>query len=245
MSESTTPLGETLDCILSRLAKLESIAGVSSLSNGSVNGSTPSSSSAKPIIGNGTSASSSGGAHPAVSAYKTYLSTCLDPFVTACVDLGPRTESIGEALSSAWSAQGTFLEAAVVSKKPSDNAKLQPYFKRYQDAASKVVVSRDEWENHEKTVKECFGMLQWIVMPGKPKDYVQEMVGAVSVVSAIVLDHRLLLSVCLFIRLRAGLRGLVSTATRCDIRLMLHPLSILTQTSRNQHRLSSGPTKSG
>ncbi|GMI25527.1 hypothetical protein TeGR_g6539, partial [Tetraparma gracilis] len=37
---------------------------------------------------------------------------------------------------------------------------------------------RDEWENHMKTTGEVFGLLQWIMITPKPKDYAAEMVGA-------------------------------------------------------------------
>ncbi|GMI46637.1 hypothetical protein TrCOL_g7605 [Triparma columacea] len=167
MSESTAPLGETLDSILARLAKLESAAGIKS--------GTPAPAAS---ASSSSASSSSSSSHPAVAAYDKYLEEKLGPFVAACDDLGDRTKVLGEAVSEAWRAQGAFLAVAVKCKKPSDQTALGPFFKPYQAAMAKVNPGRDDWEFHEKTIKESFGILQWIMMPSKPKDYILEMIGA-------------------------------------------------------------------
>ncbi len=162
MSESTAPLAETLDSILVRLAALESKAGVSPPA-----ASAPSSAPA--------GSSSGGSVKPFVAAYDKYLEDCLVPFQSACDDLGVPVAS--EAIGAAWKAQRNFLLAASTSKKPSDQSALQPYFAPYMEAQKMVNPGRDEWELHLKTIKECFGLLQWIMIP-KPKDYLADMVGA-------------------------------------------------------------------
>jgi len=128
MSESTVPLGETLDSILSRIAALESAAGIKPGAVGS-SSATPASSA---------SSSSFSSSHPAITAYDIYLTDKLLPFLAACNDLGDRTAALGSAVEDAWRAQGAFLAVAVKSKKPSDQTALGPFFKPYQAAMAKV-----------------------------------------------------------------------------------------------------------
>jgi adenylyl cyclase-associated protein len=55
---------------------------------------------------------------------------------------------------------------------------IQPFFKPYMDAKETIRPGRDDWELHMKTCGEVFGMLQWIMITPKPKEYAAEMVGA-------------------------------------------------------------------
>ena len=161
MSESTAALGEQLDLIMSRLAALESGAGIKP--------------PAAPAAAAGAGAS---GDHAFVVAYDAYCASALAPFVAASDALGGGAATCGAALKTAWDAQRVFLVAASKSKKPADATPLQAFFKPYMDAKETIRPNRDDWELHMKTCGEVFGLLQWIVITPKPKEYAAEMVGA-------------------------------------------------------------------
>ncbi|GMH62636.1 hypothetical protein TL16_g10573 [Triparma laevis f. inornata] len=165
MSSSTAPLGETLDSILARLSALESGAGIKP--------------PAAPAASSTSSTSSGGGDAAFVKGYDDYVAKVMPKFTAACAALDGKLGEAGKAIEDAWSAQRAFLVAASSSKKPSDPAALQPFFKPYMDLKSTIKSNRDDWENHLKALGEMFGLLQWIMITPKPKDYLVDMCGAV------------------------------------------------------------------
>mmetsp|Transcript_799 Transcript_799/g.1168 ORF Transcript_799/g.1168 Transcript_799/m.1168 type:complete len:472 (-) Transcript_799:19-1434(-) len=121
---------------------------------------------------------------PFLTDYDEYCMEKLEPFIEVCKKLGEGVSSQADIVKKAWLAQKSILIMASKCKRPSPEAqpvffsKLMPIQETMKEAKS--AISRNEWENHGKTVHEGLSCLNWLTVSppnGLPKETVESSVG--------------------------------------------------------------------
>ncbi|CAM9626675.1 unnamed protein product [Chrysoparadoxa australica] len=166
---ATQPLQQKLEELESRLAQVEASTGLSPTS------------SKGGVAGFKAPAAASSSSSPFVTAYDEYSTRCLNPFLAVTKTLGGAAETGGEIVGRAWAAQRAFLVMASQCKKPAQDkmgSLLADVSAEIKAANSNV--SRDEFENHTKTISEGLGCLSWLAVAppaGTPKEMIESTVG--------------------------------------------------------------------
>ena len=169
------PLQDLLDSVLSRLAALESHAGIVP----------PAPSAAKhSVVETSPSPSAVHDGHPAVVAYDSFIESAVVPFCNSCCEL-EGMQNTGDLFRNAWVGIRTIVILASRSRMPAGtlHTELQPQLKPVQNALEEMRKLRldRKFDCHTKAIVELCGALSWVLIkppPQLPAVFCKEMVSS-------------------------------------------------------------------
>jgi len=119
-------------------------------------------------------------APPVLRAFQLYTDECIPPFLAHCQALGGEAEAAGTLIQKAWQALGELILVATMCNQPDDQTLMGcAYLAPIKDAMKQAndMISRGDFENHQKAVKEAVESLQWILIKPCPTDFVESHIG--------------------------------------------------------------------
>jgi len=139
-------------------------------------------SNAEAATGPGTEgAQPGGGSSPSLAAFDAYVAQTMGPFQEACAALSGDLSGSASAVQAGWNAVREFLVMAGECSKPDNMQDLVPKLGGIQEALKSAdsAITRGDWENHQKAVKEALGSMGWVTYPDPAmSDFMDSIIGS-------------------------------------------------------------------